>query len=200
MFHTHKCLSVVRAMLSLLAFALALFPLTTLAEDGGNYRLTANDMLDFRVFQESEMDSVVRLSGDGQAGFPLIGMVQLSGKTIAEATAELQRRYRDGYLVNPQISLTIRQYAKRSFTILGQVQKPGSYEITGNEGIDLLQAVGMAGGYTRIADPGKVTVKRRTNGSERVIKVDAKRMARDDATESFSIRPGDTITIGESIF
>jgi polysaccharide export outer membrane protein len=64
----------------------------------------------------------------------------------------------------------------------------------------LLQAIGMAGGYTRIADPGKITLKRTVNGKEGVFKLNAKRMASGDATSEFEVLPGDVITVGESLF
>jgi polysaccharide export outer membrane protein len=165
-----------------------------------NYKLSANDLLDFRVFQEPELDGVIRVSGDGSAIFPLIGAVNVVGKTVTAATEEIKARYRDGYLVYPQVSLTVRTYAQKLFTVLGQVQKPGSYDMKGSDEITLLQAIGMAGGYTKIANPGRVTVKRQQDGGERVIKLDAKRMARGDDSASFYIKPGDVITVAESLF
>jgi polysaccharide export outer membrane protein len=105
-----------------------------------------------------------------------------------------------GYLVNPQIALTVRTYARKVFTILGQVQKPGSYEIEGSESISLLQAIGMAGGYTRIANPGNVTVKRNEGGVEKVYRFNAKKMARSDSDSTITVKPGDVITVAESIF
>lgn len=168
--------------------------------DDSNYKLSPNDLLDFRVFQEPEMDAVLRISGDGSASFPLVGSVHVGGKSVSDAIALLRREYLDGYLANPQISITIREYARRRFTILGQVQKPGSFEITGNEGISILQAIGIAGGYTRIADAANVTVKRREQGKESILKFNAKKMARSDSDSSFIIKPGDVITVGESIF
>lgn len=171
--------------------------LSTASEE---YRLAPNDLLDFRVFQEPELDAVVRVSGDGQAIFPLIGSVSIGGASISEAIALIKDRYKDGYLVNPQVTLTVRTYAKKLFTILGQVQQPGSYDLPGGQKITLLQAIGMAGGYTKIADPSNVTVKRLENGSERVLKFNAKRMARGDDTTDFVIRPGDVVSIGESLF
>ncbi len=170
------------------------------AQDSGNYKLTPNDLLDFRVFEEPELDAVVRVNGDGQAIFPLIGSVKIGGISIAEATEMIKARYRDGYLVNPQVSLTIRAYAKRLFTVLGEVQKPGSYEMQGTDEITLLQAIGMAGGYTKIANPGNITVKRRAGGNEEVIKLNAKRMARGDDKSSFLVQSGDVITVAESLF
>ena len=166
-----------------------------------NYKLSANDLLDFRVFQEPELDGVIRVAGDGTAIFPLIGTVNVGGKTVTQATEEIKARYRDGYLVYPQISLTVRTYAQKLFTVLGQVQKPGSYDMKGSDEITLLQAIGMAGGYTKIANPSRVTVKRlEEGGSERLIKLDAKRMARGGDSSSFYIKPGDVITVAESLF
>lgn len=186
---------------ALLALVLATVATGALIAQDANYRLSANDLLDFRVFQEPELDGVIRVSGDGTAIFPLIGAVNVVGKTVTAATEEIKARYRDGYLVYPQVSLTVRTYAQKLFTVLGQVQKPGSYDMKGSDEITLLQAIGMAGGYTKIANPGRVTVKRQQEGGgERVIKLDAKRMARGDDSASFYIKPGDVITVAESLF
>ena len=171
-----------------------------LGQTSNEYKLAPNDLLDFRVFQEPELDAVVRVSGDGQAIFPLVGGVAIGGATISEAIELIKDRYRDGFLKNPQVTLTVRTYAKKLFTILGQVQQPGSYDIQGGNEITLLQAIGMAGGYTKIADPANVTVKRLDSGAERVIKCNAKRMARGEEKTSFVIKPGDVISVGESLF
>jgi protein involved in polysaccharide export with SLBB domain len=172
-----------------------------IAQGATNYRLAANDLLDIRVYDEPDLTVEVRLAADGTAIFPLIGSVSLQGKTLPQATALIRERYMAGYLVNPQVSLIIRTYAKRSFTVLGQVQKPGSYEIVGDESISLLQAVGMAGGYTRIANPGNITV-RRTDGSQaqQVMRFDGRRMAKGISPADCVVKPGDVITVGESIF
>jgi protein involved in polysaccharide export with SLBB domain len=180
---------------------LAVLAVPALRAQDANYKLSANDLLDFRVFQEPELDGVIRVSGDGSAIFPLIGAVTVAGRTVAQATEQIKARYRDGYLVSPQVSLTVRTYAQKLFTVLGQVQKPGSYDMKGSDEITLLQAIGMAGGYTKIANPGRVTVKRQQeDGGERVIKLDAKRMARGDDSASFYVKPGDVITVAESLF
>ncbi len=186
--------------LAVWAFAwVALFSPDLQAQEA-NYRLSANDLLDFRVFQEPELDGVIRVSGDGTAIFPLIGAVPLVGRTITEATEMVATRYRDGYLVYPQVSLTVRTFAQKLFTVLGQVQKPGSYDMKGSDEITLLQAIGMAGGYTKIANPGRVMVKRVEGGREELLRVDARRMARGTESAPFYIKPGDVITVAESLF
>ena len=89
----------------------------------------------------------------------------------------------------------------RSFTVLGQVQRPGSYEIIGDQIVNLLEAIGMAGGYSRIADPGKITIRRRESGQEQVFRVNGKRADKAGlGAEDFTVKPGDVITVGESIF
>jgi len=186
---------------SVLVFLFLALAVPALRGQDANYRLSANDLLDFRVFQEPELDGVIRVSGDGTAIFPLIGAVNVVGESVTAATEEIKARYRDGYLVYPQVSLTVRTYAQKLFTVLGQVQKPGSYDMKGSDEITLLQAIGMAGGYTKIANPGRVTVKRQqAGGGEQVIKLDAKRMARGDSSAAFYVKPGDVITVAESLF
>ncbi len=168
--------------------------------DEANYRLTANDVIDFRVFQEADMDAVIHIAGDGTAEFPLIGSVAAGGKTILELVATLRARYLDGYLGNPQVSVTVREYARRRFTVIGQVQKPGPYEITGNEKVTLLQAIGMAGGFTRMANTTNVTIKRTEAGKEKILRADAKKSGRLDADAGLVIKAGDVLIVEESAF
>jgi protein involved in polysaccharide export with SLBB domain len=171
-----------------------------ISQGAENYRLAPNDLLAVRVYDEPDLAAEVRLAGDGTAIFPLIGSVSLRGKTIPQATEVIRERYMAGYLVNPQVSLIIQAYAKRAFTVLGQVQKPGLYEIVGDEAISLLQAVGTAGGYTRIADPGNITVRRTDGGQDQTMHFNGRRMAKGDKSSDLVVKSGDVITVGESIF
>ena len=179
---------------------LALFASTGNAQDA-NYKISSNDVLDFKVFQEPDLDAQIRVAGDGTAIFPLVGSVGLGGKTVAEATEALRQRYLNGYLVNPQISLIIHDYAKRSFTVLGQVNRPGTYDIGSNQSVNLFEAIGMAGGYSRIADPGKITIRRQESGQDQVFRVNGKKADRSGmGAEQFIVKPGDVINVAESIF
>jgi protein involved in polysaccharide export with SLBB domain len=183
------------------AACLAIFEGSAYAQDASNYKISPNDLLEFRVFQEPDLDAQVRVAGDGTAIFPLVGSVGLAGKTVAEATNVLRQRYLNGYLVNPQISLIIQTYSKKTFTLLGQVTRPGSYDVASDRSINLLEAIGMAGGYSRIADPGRITVRRREDGQDQVFHINGKRANQAGlGAEDFVIKPGDIITVAESIF
>jgi polysaccharide export outer membrane protein len=67
------------------------------------------------------------------------------------------------------------------------------------EGIDLLEAIALAGGYTRIASPERITVRRHDASGDQIFKVNAKRFTKGKGG-GFLVKPGDTITVGESIF
>jgi polysaccharide export outer membrane protein len=168
------------------------------------YVLSANDQVAVEVFGEDDLRTSGRLNAEGNLSLPLLGSVHLSGLTLTQATARVTELYSRDYLVNPKVNVMLVGYAKRRFTMLGQVNRPGSFEMPEGSpgGIDLLEAVAMAGGYTRIAAPERITVRRHGASGDEILKVDGKRLARGSggANSSFKVLPGDTITVGESIF
>jgi len=163
------------------------------------YALAPNDVVMMKVYQEDDLQTQIRIGKDGVVTLPLLGPVKIGGRTIEEATTLITSLFDDGYLVKPQVSLTIVEYAKRRFTVLGQVQRPGTYEIPAEETINLLQAISMAGGYTRIGAPWKITLQRTVNDEQKVFKLDADAMSKDKRSKPFEILPDDTITVGEKI-
>lgn len=164
------------------------------------YLLSANDLIKMSVFEENDLETTVRISSDGSVTFPLIGVVKVAGKTPQAASKIVRDLYAKDYLVNPQVNLVVMEYSKRRFIILGQVQRPGTFDMPDRDPVNLLQAVGMAGGFTRIADPAKITVKRNANGKESLLKLNGKRMASGEENVDFKVLPGDIISVGESLF
>ena len=152
------------------------------------------------IFREPDLTTRSRVASDGTVQLPLIGDVKVAGMTVRSAREIIRKRYDADYLVDPQVYLNVINYAQRKFTILGQVTKPGTYEFPGGDSLSLLQAVGMAGGFTRTADRGKVIIKRPAKGgAEETLKLNAKKMAA-EGKGVFNIAPGDVITVGESWF
>ena len=166
------------------------------------YVLRSNDQVAVEVFGEDDLRTNTRLNGEGNLSLPLLGSVHLGGLTLGQATSKITELYGRDYLVNPRVNVTLVGYAKRRFTILGQVNRPGSYEMPEGspDGIDLLEAIAMAGGYTRIAAPERISIRRRSaTGDDEILRVDAKRLAKRGG-ESFQVTPGDTVTVAESLF
>jgi protein involved in polysaccharide export with SLBB domain len=158
------------------------------------------DVLVVTVYQEDDLNTRVTVDGKGMVSLPLLGSVKVGGFTTDQAAAAIRDLYGKDYLVNPQVTVAIAERAKRRFTVLGQVTKPGVYEFPPNESVNLLQAIAMAGGYTRLASASKVTLQRQDPGGSRTLKFDAQAMARDTQTPPFAVLPDDVITIGERLF
>jgi polysaccharide export outer membrane protein len=165
-----------------------------------SYVLRNNDLIKITVFQEDDMTTETRISKSGYITLPLLGAVQLEGKSVSDATNEIRTKLDKDYIINPQVSITVMQYAEQWVTVLGEVQKPGQVEIPPEGGLDLLGAIALAGGYTRVADPKHVIVRRIVNGRDEVARVNAYMLAHDTQVQEFMVQPGDRITVSESIF
>ena len=165
------------------------------------YLLSPNDQVAVEVFGEDDLRISGRLTPEGNLNVPLLGSIHLAGLTPTQAASRLTELYSRDYLVNPKINVTLVSYGSRRFTILGQVGHPGIFEMppTSPEGIDLLEAIAMAGGYTRIAAPERITVRRHSASGDQILKVNAKRFTKGKGG-GFRVEPGDAITVGESIF
>ena len=173
---------------------------TAKAEVINTRHLQPNDMLQVSVYQQPDLTANVTVDDRGMVMLPLLGAVNLGGLTLEQATIQVQNLYDKDYLVDPKVTIQVGQMAVLRFTILGQVQRPGSYEFPPNEKLNLMEGIAMGGGYTRLAAPSKVTLQRNVNGVLKVFYLDADAMARDQQNNPFQLQPGDTITVGERIF
>lgn len=154
------------------------------------------DSVEIRVFREDDLTTSGQLSADGTIRMPLIGPVRLAGLTTDQAAAAITAMLKDGYLVSPQVSVSIQARVRRTVTVLGQAQNPGVFELPADRPLTLVEAVGMAGGATRIANLKKLTLKRRDG---RVLTVNLKDITAGKAAD-IALRDGDVVSIPESLF
>jgi len=168
--------------------------------ESSRYILGPNDVIQVRVYQEPDLDAHERVNQDGTVTLPLLGTIALGGKSVERATLVIRDLLAKDFLVSPQVTVTVAEYAKRRFIVLGQVQRPGPYELPSEKTMSLLQAIATAGGYTRIGSPRKVTVQRVVDGAQKIFKLDAEAMSKDKDGKSFEILAEDTITVGEKLF
>ena len=114
----------------------------------------------------------------GAITMPLVGEVPVKGMTRAQVEAELTRRLGSGFVRNPSVSVEV--YDFRTFSILGEVQRPGNYPA--REGTTLTAAIAVAGGYTYRANERRLLLRRANGQSYYSV----------DADANVEIRPGDT--------
>jgi len=161
------------------------------------YILQQGDVVQVKVYQEEDLTSVSRIGREGAITMPLLGSVKVVSNSLEKATLILRDLLAKDYLVDPQVTLNVTEFAKRRFTVLGQVQHPSTYDMPADESVSLLQAVATAGGYTRIGNPRKITVQRLVGTESKVIRLDAEAMALDPKVKPFEILPDDVIIVGE---
>lgn len=161
-----------------------------------NYQLRPNDVVRVQVFQEADMVTEEQISADGSIAFPLIGRVEIAGQTVGEAATAISNRLKQGFLTNPQVSVAIVTYAPITFTILGQVGGPGTYEIPPNQTLTLPMAVARAGGNTRIGNLRNIQVTRKRD--DRILEITVNLLSTEG--RQFVVQEDDLITVQESLF
>jgi len=161
------------------------------------YILRQGDVVQVKVYQEDDLTSISRIGKDGTIAMPLLGSVQVVSNSLEQATVIIHDLLAKDYLVNPQVILNVTEFAKRRFTVLGQVQHPGTYDMPADDSVSLLQAIAAAGGYTRIANAHKVTIQRTVGTENKQIKLDAEPNALKKQEKPFEIFADDVIVVGE---
>jgi polysaccharide export outer membrane protein len=104
------------------------------------------------------------------------------------------------FTLKPDDAISVAVLPRGHFTVLGQIVRPGTYDMPEDRPVYLTDAIAVAGGFTRIANPSRVLLKRSANGRETVLSVDAKAMENSPNTQRLELQDQDTITVTESMF
>jgi polysaccharide export outer membrane protein len=165
-------------------------------EGATDYRIGAMDLLEISVFGVQDLDKEVRVNSNGQISLPLVGGVMAGGRTIPELEAELAKKYADGFLQNPQVSVFVKEYSSQRITLEGAVKKPGIYPITGRT--SLLQAIALAEGVDdKIADLGGIVLMRQVEGKRQAAVFDL-RLVRKGLVDDPQVYGDDIIVVEQS--
>lgn len=150
------------------------------------YTLGAGDKLEVTVFGHTDLSGTFDVDGAGQISLPLIGQIVVLGMTAGQAETVIRERLTPDYLKNPRVSLQVLNY--RPFYIIGEVKQPGSYPYV--NGLTVIQAVALAGGFTYRAKEKKIVVQRASDPARQ------KRQVR----QVDAVLPGDIIEVPERYF
>ncbi|EOW9279862.1 exopolysaccharide export protein VpsN [Vibrio cholerae] len=171
----------------LLSFLLCLlvWPSLVVANDDF-YRLGVGDQIRIQVYDEPELSFETRVSDNGNIDYPFLGRIRLKGKTLEEVKTTIHDGLLDGYLINPNVSVSILEY--RPFFVNGQVMKPGSYPY--HPGLTVNKAITIAGGFTERASKTNLFISSSDDPEAKPTK----------ATLLSKLQPGDILTVAESFF
>jgi polysaccharide biosynthesis/export protein len=154
-------------------------------------RIGPGDLIDMKVFGVQELGQEVRVTDQGDASINLIGSIHLAGQTAAEAQEMIARKFQEGnFVLNPHVSVMIREYGTQGVAVLGEVKNPGVYQVLGKR--TLLDLISLAGGTTAYAD-SRATIKRHADGS--MLAVLVTRDARNSFMADVELQPGDKVMI-----
>jgi polysaccharide export outer membrane protein len=125
------------------------------------YKVGASDVLSIKVFNEDALTNKFVVDSDGTITFPLIGRVEVAGKTTREVEEHLTKMLQPDYVRRAQVSVEIATYRSRSIYVLGEVRTPGRYNIEGP--MTLLEVIANAGSTTPAAS-NTIIVQRYKDG------------------------------------
>lgn len=170
---------------------------------GGDYIIGTGDLLVISALDVSELEKVkVRVGSEGFVRLPLVGTVKVKGLTARQFETEIADLLGEKYVHNPQVSVFIEEYKSQRIAVLGEVNKPGVYEVS--EKRTLTDMLAQAGGLTANADQ-VVYLLRKTAGaethpaSEELLKIDLEQLlAGRDPSLNVKVGSGDVMSIPKS--
>lgn len=178
------------------------------------YIVGANDVLTITVYNQAQLSGKFVVEADGTFAYPLLGRVAAGGLSIRAVEDKVRQGLADGFLKDPQITVTVDQYRSQQVFVIGEVRQPGPLPFTGS--MTLIEALARAGTVTERAGTEAVIVHATSGGAagpaaipgpsaatgDDTIRVDLQKLQSGTLTQNVALRPGDTIFIprAETVF
>lgn len=150
------------------------------------YVLGTGDKLRLTVFNEPTLSGEFEVNSGGFISVPLIGNIKAQGETAHGLETAITQKLAGGYMRDPRVNIEVLQY--RPFYIIGEVAKPGEYPY--RNGMNIMSAVAVAGGFTYRANDTTVTIRRAGQTQDYSYPV----------TTTTMVLPGDIVRVGERLF
>ena len=182
------------------------------AQTGGDtYKVGSKDVLSVAVFGHTELSGKFTVTADGQLSLPLIGSVPVAGRTVSAIETDLVKRFADGFLKGPQISVQVVEYLSQRVFVIGEVRSPGAITLTGST--TLLEVLAHAavteqsGGQVVLLRPGSTESARGPavpgqNGVTEIGRVSVQQLRSGSITVNVQLQDGDTVFVprAETVF
>ena len=152
------------------------------------------DLITISVFNVPELNITVRISEDGTITLPLLGEIKVEGLTRFELEKRLAQRLEEKYLKNAQVTVFIKEYQSKIVSIMGQVEKPGGYELIGKQ--TLLQILSRAGGLSASASDRIIVIREYKSGKSKSLVIDLEElMVKGNPRMNIPLQAGDIINV-----
>lgn len=160
--------------------------------------LGVGDVFTVRVYGEPDLSQDYRVDADGTIDFPLLGRVEVRGSGPSVIAHLLEDRLRhDGILVDPQVSIFVKEVNSRRVSVVGAVSQSGTFPLVTN--MTVVQAISLAGGFSPLASRNDTVVTRREGERLRRYRIRVDDVTRGRA-QDFVLRPGDIVFVPQRAF
>ena len=192
------CRSVIKTLMKrmfILAWTLFLALSSAQAQVRSDYKIAPNDTVVVDVFGEKDLSREFRVSRSGTINYYFLGELAVAGKTTSQVREELTERLNKDYLVDPQVTVDVKEYRVREVFVNGAVNRPGSILLTGEQDLDILTAIARAGGTTVRANENRIEFTR-PGETQKTFSLNELRKSRNPVP----LQPGDSINVPEKLF
>jgi len=166
------------------------------------YTLGSGDMVQITVMDELELSGLFRVSSLGKISYPYLENIDVKGMTVEDLNWYLTTKLKEDYLVNPIVTVSVKEYKSKKVFIQGEVDKPGVYYLREKSGV--LNLLLEAGGTTEDASE-EIVILRSTgiydeDSAEEFeqIKVNLRELLSGSMTQNVEIQRGDIIYIANA--
>jgi protein involved in polysaccharide export with SLBB domain len=168
-----------------------------------NAAVGPGDLFGMQILGEAGIPADYLVSKDGTAMFPFLKRVKVEGLEPEEIEELIRNKLIEGkFLSDPIVIVRVKAYNSKIITILGMVGRSGRYPFS--NGMTMIGAISMAGGFNSIARRGQVSIKRKLKDKEgktstRTFIVNVESIIEGDAND-IPLQAGDQIYVPERIF
>jgi len=157
------------------------------------------DVFEVSVLGEKDLPKEYRVQPDGSIGFPYVDRLIVAGLEPQQIEELIKKELVSRkILVDPQITLVVKQYNSKKVSVIGAVQKPGSLPWT--EGMKLVDAISAVGGFTTLADADHVILTRLVGPQKTVTATISVDDITDGKVSDPLLQAGDTIKVEQRVF
>lgn len=156
------------------------------------------DIFTMEIVGEKDLPSEYQVASDGSVDVPYLQRLAVEGLEPQEIQALVKKELITHQIFqDPSVVVRVKEYNSKRVTVLGQVQKPGSFPLT--PGLTLVQALSLAGGLNSIANRDRVNLTRKTDDGTMTVVLSFQAIT-DGRSPDIPLQAGDSIYVHERVF
>jgi len=157
------------------------------------YAIGVDDLLSITFWKDKDLSADVVVRPDGRISLPLLNDVEVLGLTPEQLRAQLDTSARK-FVVDPAVTVVVKEIRSRRVFITGSVDKPGAYPL--NAPMTVLQLIASAGGLREFVGGRNIVVVRRDAAGEHRLAFDYQAVVKGrHVSQNVELKPGDTVIV-----